>query len=86
MSVSIEDLPPNIVASYEATARARGMPLDALLRECLIRNVPGSPPVPMSPEDWEKALDECFDSFPAAGPLPHGAFSRENIYGREDKW
>jgi hypothetical protein len=40
----------------------------------------------MSADEWEKALDECFDAFPATGPLPDDAFSRENIYGREDKW
>ena len=86
MNVSIQDLPANVVASYEATARARGMSLDALLREYLIENVPSSPPAQMSPDEWEQALDECFDSFPTTGPLPDHAFSRESIYGREDKW
>lgn len=40
----------------------------------------------MSADEWEKAFDECFDTFPATGPLPDDAFRRENIYGREDKW
>jgi hypothetical protein len=40
----------------------------------------------LKPAEWEKALDECFDAFPATGTLPDDAFSRENIYGREDKW
>ena len=44
MNVSIEDLPANIIANYEASARARGVSLDALLREYLIKNVPSSPP------------------------------------------
>ena len=86
MNVSIQDLPANIVASYEASARARGIPLDAFLREHLINSVPSSPPAQMTAEQWETALDECFDSFPFVGPLPDGAFSRENIYGREDNW
>jgi hypothetical protein len=43
-------------------------------------------PVQVSAAEWEKALDECFDAFPAADPLPDDAFSREKIYGREDKW
>ena len=85
MNVSIEDLPANIIANYQASARARGVSLDALLREYLIKNVPSSPPAQMSPEEWEKALDECFDSFPTVGPLPDDAFGSENIYGREDK-
>jgi hypothetical protein len=85
MNVNIQDLPANIVASYEATARARGISLDAFLREYLIRNAPSSPPSAMSADEWEKALDECFDSFPATGPLPDHAFSRESIYAREDE-
>jgi hypothetical protein len=86
LDVNIQDLPESVVASYEATARARGISLDAFLREYLIENAPAPPPAQMSPEEWEKALDECFDGFPLAGPLPDDAFSRENIYGREDDW
>jgi hypothetical protein len=79
MSVNIQDLPPSVVASYEATARARGVSLDAFLREYLIKNAPSSPPAQMSADEWGRALDEGFDAFPAAGPLPDDAFSRENI-------
>ena len=86
MNVNIQDLPPSVIASYEATARARGISLDVFLREYLIKNAPSSPPAQMSADEWEKAFDECFDAFPATGPLPDDAFSRENIYGREDKW
>ena len=86
MNVSIQDLPANIVASYEASAQARGISLDAFLREWLIDNAPTAPPAQMPPDEWEKAIDECFDSFAVAGPLPDDALSRENIYGREDKW
>jgi len=86
MNVNIQDLPPSVIASYEATAQARGISLDAFLREYLIKNAPSSPPARMSADEWGKALDECFDAFPATGPLPDDAFSRENIYGREDKW
>ena len=86
MNVSIQDLPQEVVASYEATARARGVTLDAYLREYLIRNDPASSPAAMSADEWERALDECFDSFPSTGPLPDHAFSRESIYGREDEW
>jgi len=86
MNVNLQDIPPCVVASYEASARGRGISLDAFLRECLIKHAPTPPPARMSAEEWEKALDECFDAFPATGPLPDDAFSRENIYGREDKW
>lgn len=86
MNLSIQDLPASVIAGYEATARARGVSLDAFLREYLIKNAPQTPPASLSADEWEKALDECFDSFPLAGPLPDAAFDRENIYGREDKW
>lgn len=85
MNVNVLDLPSSVLASYEATARARGIFVDALLREILIKDAPPSPPAKMSADEWEKALDECFDAFPATGPLPDDAFSRENIYGREDQ-
>ena len=86
MNVSIQDLPASVIASYEATARSLGVPLEVFLRDYLIKNAPSTPPVSMSADEWEKALDECFDSFPSAGPLPDGAFDREIIYGREDNW
>jgi hypothetical protein len=86
MNVNIQDLPASVVARYEASARSRGVSLDAFLRDYLITNAPQNPPATMSAEDWEKALDEFFDSFPTAGPLPDDAFDRENIYGREDNW
>ena len=86
MNLRIHDLPEGIVASYEAAARARGISLDVLLREYLIKNAPPVPPAQMSADEWERELDACFDSFPAVGPLADDAFDRENIYGREDKW
>jgi hypothetical protein len=86
MNVNVQDLPPSVIARYEANARAGGISLDAFLRDYLIKNVPAPPPAQMSADEWEKALDECFDAFPAIGPLPDDAFSRENIYGREEKW
>lgn len=86
MNIRIEDFPEQVAARYEALARARGMSVDAFLREYLIGNAPSIPPAQMSADDWEKALDECFDSFPATGPLPDSALDRENIYGREDRW
>ena len=70
MNVNIQDLPPSVIASYEATARARGISLDAFLREYLIKNAPSSPPAQMSADEWEKALDECFDAFPQLVPFP----------------
>ena len=87
VTLSIQDLPDNIVASYEATARSRGVPLNEFLRDCLIKNVPPSTPShALKADEWEKSLDECFDSFPSGEPLSDHAVDRENIYGREDNW
>lgn len=86
MNVRIENLPENVLATYAAVAHARGVALDDLLREFLIKNAPPTPPAQMSAEEWERAFDELFDSFPALEPLPDSAFDRDSIYSREDKW
>lgn len=79
--MSIQDLPAAILASYEANARARGISLDDFVRDYLIRNAPPAPPpTHMNPDEWERALDECFDSVPEAGPLPDEAFERASWY------
>lgn len=86
MSLRIHGIPESVLASYEAAAKARGISLDALIRESLIRSAPAPPPAALSTEEWERALEECFDSFPPAGPLPDSAFDRETLYSREDQW
>ncbi len=86
MNLSIQDLPANVIASYEATAHSRGITLEVFLREYLIKNAPPTPPVLLNEAEWEKAVDECFDAFPVSGPLPDSAFDRENIYERENEW
>ena len=86
MNVSIQDLPPIVIDSYEAREQSFGVPLEVFLHEYLIKNAPSTPPVSLSADEWEKALDDCFDSFPSTGPLPDDAFDRDNIYGLEHKW
>jgi hypothetical protein len=86
MSVRIPDLPVSVLASYEEAAVARGISLDALLRESLIQHAPPPPSVSLSGDEWEKEFDDFFDSFPGKTPLPDEAFDREGIYAREDKW
>jgi hypothetical protein len=68
MNVIIRDLPESVVTSYEATARSRGISLDAFLREYLIQNARSTAPGPPSADEWEKALDDCIDSFPSTSP------------------
>lgn len=90
MTVSIPNLPAEVLARYEASATAHGLSLDDFLREYLIRHTPESDPARPSAEEWERALDDCLDglaaSGEAAGPLPDSAFDRDGIYTREDNW
>jgi hypothetical protein len=88
MLVNIEEfLPVGVLECYEAGAAARGLPLADFVRDFLIKNAPVEvESVELSGGAWERAFDELFDSFPRVGPLPDEAFSRETMYGREDKW
>jgi hypothetical protein len=89
MAGNIEELlPPSVIENYKTMAEARGVSLADFVRDHLIRNAPSvAPPTELVRSDeWEKALDEPFDSFPSVGPLADEAFRRESIYGREDKW
>lgn len=82
-----EFLPAGIVESYKAGAVARGVSFADYIRESPIQNAPmDSLQATLIGDAWEKAFDEFFDSIPLVGPLPDDAFSRENIYGREDNW
>ena len=89
MAVNLEELlPPSVVENYRTNAAARGVSLADFIRDYLIQNAPAvaSQPAALTGAEWERALDELFDGFPRVGPLPDDAFSRESIYGREDKW
>jgi hypothetical protein len=89
MAVNLEELlPASVVENYKTNAAARGVPLSDFVRDYLIQHAPpvASPPAALSGDEWEQALDEFFDGFPRVGPLPDDAFSRDSIYGREDKW
>ena len=89
MAVNLEELlPASVFENYKTNAAARGVSLADFVRDYLIQNAPAvaSQPAALSGDEWERALDDLFDSFPRVGPLSDDAFSRENIYGREDKW
>jgi hypothetical protein len=47
------DLPPNVEKAYLAEARAKGVPLDELMREVLIA---GQPPLPATETVFEQGL------------------------------
>jgi hypothetical protein len=82
MTVSV-DLPPHVEQAYLAEARARGLPLDALLREILVASQPGLAAKELSPEEWVRAFKEWTRSH-SGDDLPilsDQAMSRESIYG-----
>ena len=89
MTVTL-DLPPKLEASLAAQAEARGITIDALLKQWLASFAEGPIPPPkrsiVDIEQWEKDLDEWLDTVPELPTLSDEAISRESIYTREDNW
>jgi hypothetical protein len=78
-------------AALQEAAEAQGVSVDLLLRRAVLQVIT----VPrktkshqdMSPEEFERALEEIADMIPDNVPdIPDEALSRENIYTREDEW
>lgn len=72
-----------------AQAKARGVSIDALLRQAVLRMIstpPQDSPAPLSPDQWEKEFGEWLDSLPNLPLLADEAIGRESIYTREDEW
>lgn len=77
------DLPPQVEQAYLALARARGVPVDAVVREVLIASQPAcltAPSERMSTEVWFDQFEQWANSFPEAPLIPDEALSRENLY------
>lgn len=77
-------------AALEAAAEAQGVPVDLLLHRAVLQIISGPRQVKshmdMTPEEFERALEEIADMIPAGIPsIPLEALSRENIYTREDE-
>jgi hypothetical protein len=82
MTVTL-DLPPQVEQAYLAEAHARGLPLDALVREVLVAARPAVSAAKLSPEEWVRQFDAWVQSH-AGDDLPllsDEAISRESIYG-----
>ena len=72
MAVNLEELlPASVFENYKTNAAARGVSLADFVRDCLIQNAPegASESTVLSGDEWERALDDLFDSFPRVGPL-----------------
>jgi hypothetical protein len=76
-------------AALSAQAEARGVSLDFLLRQAVLRIIYA--PLEIMPEglsamQWEKEFDAWLDSLPTLTSLSDEGISRESIYTREDEW
>jgi hypothetical protein len=82
------ELKPEVEAELTAQAQAAGLSLAQFLSRKLEAITPPAPiPLPATLPDgaqWEKELDEWFDSFPQHPLLHEEAFKRENWY--PDRW
>ena len=76
-------------AALAAQAEARGVSLDFLLRQAVLRLISAPPetrPEELSAMQWEKEFGEWLDGLPTLTTLSDEGISRESIYTREDEW
>jgi hypothetical protein len=84
------NLKPEVEADLLAQAQAAGLPLDQFLSrqlEALTQSALALQAQPQTPDragQWEKELDDWFDSFPQHPVLSDEALKRENWY--PDRW
>ncbi len=81
MTITLE-LPPDLEANLSAQARDRGLSLDAYLKAVIEERagVRQETLQQLAPEQWEKGLDDLFDSVAAPDGVKEEAFHRENWY------
>jgi hypothetical protein len=75
------DLPPHVERAYLAEAKARGLPLETLMREVLLAQQPSSSDAEMTPEEWVREFKAWTRSHSDLPILSDEAISRESIYG-----
>ena len=76
------ELPPEIEAGLLAEAQARGVSIDAVLKDLLApyaQTISNHPP--LNPEEHARAFREWASSHRPTPPLSSEAISRESIYG-----
>lgn len=83
-------LTPEEKAALVAQAKARGVSVDSLLHQAVLRIISASPELDQrefSAAALDSALEEAADMIPnGTPPLPDEALTRESIYSREDEW
>jgi hypothetical protein len=85
MRVTIE-LPVDLEARFVAEAKAKGLPLDEVVKAYL-HQAPRERSPERTAEEVDRGLEQAADLIPdGIPPLPDEAMSRESIYTREDDW
>jgi hypothetical protein len=79
------------LAALQVEAEAQGVSVDNLLRKAVLHILSASrkvkPQQDLSPEEFDRALEEIADMIPDNVPdIPDEALSRDSIYTREDEW
>lgn len=76
------NLPPQVEQAYLAEAQARGLSLDALVRDVLLARQPSPSAADMTPEQWVDEFRSWVHSHSGEDLplLPDEAISREFIY------
>ena len=86
MTITLE-LPPDLEARFVAEAKAKGVPVDEVVRAYLYHAAPERSPTQLTAEEVDRGLEEAADLIPEGiPPLSDEAMSRESIYTREDDW
>jgi hypothetical protein len=81
MTVTL-NLPPQVEQAYLAEAQARGLSLDALVRDVLLERRPMNGTAELSPEQWVGEFKAWVHSHSGEGLplLSDEAISRDSIY------
>jgi hypothetical protein len=85
MTITLE-LPPETEASLLAQARARGLSLDAFVKTIIANQAAAAASVmpletlPLRGEEFDRVIDELFDTVQVAPGVGQGAMQRENWY------
>lgn len=74
------DLPPDVEQAYLAEAQARGLPLEAVVREVLLASHTPLSSGEMSPEEWVREFKTWTRSHSDLPVLSDDAIGRESIY------
>jgi hypothetical protein len=81
------ELPSELEARLLAEAKAKGVSIEAVVKEYLWHATPTANLARLSAEEVDEELDAAADLIPQnIPPLSSEAMSRENIYTREDDW